>query len=620
MQINKGEIMNKNKDRIAGVDTSNMAGIYDTMAKTMPSDQIYRELIKNSLESGARMKERDPNFKGTILIGESKLHPKKLCVMDNCEGIPQNKILPLTGDLAATYKQSEDGNFGHGTKAAAFANHKYGILYHSLFVDDGGKGSGVRMYYNGKNFAAKYLPEFDSCIRPMTRDEFPPLIREAGHGNGTTVMGNSPEENTLLPPPEYEDNSLLKAGREDSIHWLAAYVNTKFFEIPDYMTIKVEVKREGRTNYEKINGHKSMLNQYSALENRNVLDFDDARIHWWLMSNDFGKRNSRNDAVLNGQLTILHQKEIYDIEYNYWGGGKNPLKSWGLPFSYKDVVLVVEFKNMQATLQRTTLYSKKRVQYTKSIPALRELFKENMPQVIADNEEKMQKEYSKKLLDNESLSKKISKYLRNLFAMENSKGDEFINGSLPLGGTMPIDKGVPKPPRPKPPRPRPFIPGEEFGPDPIMIGIKDLEGKKKAKKARPNAMPRFELREDESFDVEYDYDGHVCYLYNNCSLFDEYAKLAHIKTKNMQFGTIRELTIKVIQDLLGTRIAITRARDLLSEDAKRELLTNEKALLMVIMSPFEITDKVVEYTKHLDKRNRELDSSSKELNGAQLSL
>jgi hypothetical protein len=137
------------------------------------------------------------------------------------------------------------------------------------------------------------------------------------------------------------------------------------------MTIKVEVKREGRTNYEKINGHKSMLNQYSALENRNVLDFDDARIHWWLMSNDFGKRNSRNDAVLNGQLTILHQKEIYDIEYNYWGGGKNPLKSWGLPFSYKDVVLVVEFKNMQATLQRTTLYSKKRVQYTKSMPALR---------------------------------------------------------------------------------------------------------------------------------------------------------------------------------------------------------------------------------------------------------
>ena len=86
------------------------------------------------------------------------------------------------------------------------------------------------MYYNGKNFAARYVPEFNSCIVPMTRDEFPDLIKEAGHGNSTTLMGNSPDANTLLPPPEYEDNSLLKSGRSDSIHWLSAYANTKFFE------------------------------------------------------------------------------------------------------------------------------------------------------------------------------------------------------------------------------------------------------------------------------------------------------------------------------------------------------------------------------------------------------
>jgi len=596
--------MNKNKDRIAGVDTNNMAGIYETMAKTMPSDQIYRELIKNSLESGARMKERDPNFKGLILIGESKLHRGKLCVMDNCEGLPQDKILPLTGDLAATYKQAEDGNFGHGTKAAAFANHRHGIMYHSLFVDDDGKGSAVRMYYNGKNFAARYVSDFNSCIVPMTRDEFPDLIKEAGHGNCTTLMGNSPDENTLLPPSEYEDNSLLKSGRSDSIHWLSAYVNTKFFEIPDYMTIKVEVKREDRTNYEKINGHRNMLNQFSSPSSRNVLDFDDARIHWWLMSDEKGKRNSRNDCVLNGQLSILHQKEIYDIEFNHWKGGKNPLKTWGLPFSSRDVVLVVEFKNMQATLQRTTLYSDKRVEYTKYLPALRNLFKDNMPKVIADNEAAMQTQYSKQLLDNENLSKKISKYLKNLFALENPKGDVTMQGTLPLAGGLPLDKKH-NGPRPKPHRPRPFIPGEEFGPDPILVGIKNIEGKKKAINARPNAMPRFEIRSDEGpTAVEYDYDSHICYLYNHCPLFDEYTNMAYAQTKNMQLETIRSFTLKAIQDILGTRIAITRARDFMSEDDKRALLGNEKALLMVIMSPFEIVDKVLDYTKHLDKRSK----------------
>ena len=603
--------MNKNKDRIAGVDINHMAGIYEIMARTMPSDQIYRELIKNSLESGARMKARDPNFKGIILIGESKLHPGKLCVMDNCEGIPQSKILPLTGDLASTYKQSEDGNFGHGTKAAAFANHKYGIMYHSLFVDDEGKGSGVRMYYNGKNFAAKHFSDFDSTILPLTREDFPPLIRDAGHGNSTTVMGNSAEENTLLPPPQYKENSLLRCGRVNSIHWLAAYVNTKFFEIPDYMTIKVEVEREGRINYEKINGHLHVLNQHSAPENRNVLDFDQARIHWWLMSDDFGKRNSRNDCVLNGQLTILHQKEVYDIDFNATGG-KNPLKNWGLQFSYRDVVLVVEFKNMQAVLQRTTLYSEKRVEYTKLLPELRELFRENMPKVLADNEARLQQEYSKKLLDNEGLGKKIARYLKNLFVMENETGNETMDESTRVRGTT-RKKRVDTPIPPWPPHPDP---GPNFGPDPIMIGVKNLEGKKKAKKASPNPLPVFEIRTDEAPSIEYDYDNNICYLWKDCPVFEEYATLAHAKAKNLQLDVIRDITIKVIQDLLGPRIAISKRRDLFTEDKKRELLTNENALLMTVLSPYEVIDKVIEYTKHLDKRNKEFDNEQQSLSSS----
>ena len=603
--------MNKNKDRIAGVDINHMAGIYEIMARTMPSDQIYRELIKNSLESGARMKARDPNFKGIILIGESKLHPGKLCVMDNCEGIPQSKILPLTGDLASTYKQSEDGNFGHGTKAAAFANHKYGIMYHSLFVDDKGKGSGVRMYYNGKNFAAKHFSDFDSTILPLTREDFPPLIRDAGHGNSTTVMGNSAEENTLLPPPQYKENSLLRCGRVNSIHWLAAYVNTKFFEIPDYMTIKVEVEREGRINYEKINGHLHVLNQHSAPENRNVLDFDQARIHWWLMSDDFGKRNSRNDCVLNGQLTILHQKEVYDIDFNATGG-KNPLKNWGLQFSYRDVVLVVEFKNMQAVLQRTTLYSEKRVEYTKLLPELRELFRENMPKVLADNEARLQQEYSKKLLDNEGLGKKIARYLKNLFVMENETGNETMDESTRVRGTT-RKKRVDTPIPPWPPHPDP---GPNFGPDPIMIGVKNLEGKKKAKKASPNPLPVFEIRTDEAPSIEYDYDNNICYLWKDCPVFEEYATLAHAKAKNLQLDVIRDITIKVIQDLLGPRIAISKRRDLFTEDKKRELLTDEDALLMTVLSPYEVIDKVIEYTKHLDKRNKEFDNEQQSLSSS----
>ena len=597
--------MSRNEDRIAGVDINNLARFYEIMASTMSSDQIYRELIKNSLESGARMKARDPDFKGTILIGESPWHKNKLCVMDNCEGIPQDSILKLVGDLAATYKQSEHGNFGAGTKAAAFANHKHGILYHSLFIDDEGRGSGVRMYYNGKHFAARKFPEYNSSILPMNREDFPDLIQQAGHGNCTTLLGNDEEENTMIPPPSYMDNSLLKMGRLDSIHWLAAYVNTKFFDIPDYMTIKVMIKREDRINYEKMKGHQHMLNLHSLPNHRNIVDFDNARIHWWLMSDDLGKRSSRNDCVLNGQLAIMHQKEIYDIDFNQ-KGNKNPLKSWGFTFSNRKVVLVVEFKEMQAGLQRTTIYNKDRVEYTKLLPDLRELFRENMPQVLADHEAQLQQDYSKKLLDNEGLAKRVSRYLKNLFAMESETGTENIEEVIDVRGR---ETRIPVPgPKPPKPRPTPPLPGPHFGPDPIEIGLKNLEGKKRARKADPNPLPKFELRSDDSVDdIEYDYDNNKCYLRKDCSLFKEYAEMSQSKAKNIQADVLHEITIKVVQDLLGPRIAIARNRKLFSEDQKRELLTDGNTLMMMVLSPFEVVDRVTEYTKHLDKRSRELD-------------
>jgi hypothetical protein len=232
------------------------------------------------------------------------------------------------------------------------------------------------------------------------------------------------------------------------------------------------------------------------------------------------------------------------------------------------------------------------------------LFQENMPRILAANETRMQREYSKKLLDNEGLGRKVARYLKNILAIESEKGDETVEESLLLGGARAI---YPNPPGPRrPPRPKPT--GGEFGSDPVMIGIKNLEGKKKARKARPNPMPQFVEREDKGATIEYDYDNNICYLYKYSPLFDEYANLAHLKVKGIRLDVVREFTMKAIQDILGTRIAIARARDILTEDKKRELLTNEDALLMSILSPFEVVDRVIECTKHLDKRQKELNS------------
>jgi hypothetical protein len=83
--------------------------------------------------------------------------------------------------------------------------------------------------------------------------------------------------------------------------------------------------------------------------------------------------------------------------------------------------------------------------------------------------------------------------------------------------------------------------------------------------------------------------------------------MSQSKAKNIQADVLHEITIKVAQDLLGPRIAIARNRKLFSEDQKRELLTDGNTLMMMLLSPFEVVDRVTEYTKHLDKRSRELD-------------
>ena len=51
-----------------------------------------------------------------------------------------------------------------------------------------------------------------------------------------------------------------------------------------------------------------------------------------------------------------------------------------------------------------------------------------------------------------------------------------------------------------------------------------------------------------------------------------------------------------------------------SRDA--ELLTDGDALLMTVLSPYEVVDKVLEYTKNLDRRSKELDNEQKSLSSS----
>jgi len=605
--------MTVSKDRKPKLSSRGAAKLFETQALTMPADQIYRELTKNALEACAKMKAIDPNFKGEIIITEDENHPEKFSIIDNGIGMRTDRITSLIVDLAETEEQSEDGNFGCGTKVAGFANNRKGIVYTSLHHEED-EGSRCQVYFNRESiYAVRHIDQIDGeyindCRVSLEVDEMPELIQRYRHGTQVTLFGNSENENTLRPPANYAEASMLKASRKDSVHWLMACINTKFFTIPDYVTIRVQIKRKDRTSYEIAHGHKYYLDNYS--DNRGVFESPTAKFHWWVLMNDaqgISNRKSRNECVVLGHLAYMHKKELVRIDFNR-KGMKCPLKDWHLNFAYQHVALIIEPKEFEPNSQRTSLY-KNKVEYTDYILQWRDYFIEHMPEPIRKLEAELQAKHAEKIQDNDLLAKKAADYLKTL-TIESTKGKEFTDEAAKISGGMKKPSGGDSENKIDTDG---TVPGPSFGQDPLIAGLKSKSGKK-ARRTKPNPFPEFKVRNDMELDewVDYNYNDHKVWLNANCPLIEEYSKKAAAKSKGFALENVKGFTRKVFADQLSMKIAMTRFRDEtgFSEEDKKEALNN-KALTMVLLD-ITLIDKIVDNFKHLDKKSKEIDDFIKE--------
>ena len=273
--------MSINKDKRPKLSERGQAKFFVEAAESTPADQVYREIAKNSLEACAKMKKLNSSYKGEIFVGEDKIYKNKLTITDNGIGMPRDSMSDLIINLSETEEESEHGNKGVGTKISGFANNKEGLIYSSKRHNED-EGSRCRVYFNDNDlFAVEHSDEYNSCTIPLHSSDLPSLIQKYKQGTSLTLMGNSEKENTLNPPTNYEEGSLLRKNRI-GIHWLKAYYNTKFFDIPSYIKFEVEIKRKDRTNRERVYGHKHWLDHFS--EKSGVLNHDSAKIFWWLLS------------------------------------------------------------------------------------------------------------------------------------------------------------------------------------------------------------------------------------------------------------------------------------------------------------------------------------------------
>ena len=593
--------MSVNKDKKPKLSEKGQAKYFIEAAESTPPDQIYREIAKNSLEACEKMKKLDPNFMGEIRVGEDPTFPGKLTINDNGIGMSKNNMSDLIINLSETEEQSEHGNKGVGSKVSGFANNKQGMIYSSKRSNED-LGSRCRVYFNDNDlFAVEHSDVYNSCTIPLDLNELPALIQEHKHGTSLTLCGNSPEEDTLDPPKNYEEGSLLQRARL-GIHWLKAYYNTKFFNIPDYINFRVEIKREDRNSYERVQGHRYWLNHFSQASG--ILYHPSAKIHWWILNDTKGKRGSATDCVMNGQLGFINNDEMIEIDFDM-RGKKNPLRHWGLPFSCGDVVVLVEPQGFKQDQYRTDL--KKNGSSLKNFKSIwRDFFMENMPREIKEYELGLARKFSEKMADDGEFLNNINKWLKEMNFLQED-GDTNAK-KLPLQGHMTTTKGngsgdfsggtgsVVPGKKPK----------SNIGKSPLYAGLKDKESPDKSLKGKVNAMPEVILDSSKSDDDEwvwYEYDDHKVYLNAKCRMIDYYAKEAHRQNKALNLETHRDNTVIVLRKVLSTHIALTRfGSNNLSEEDKRDILSNDKNLSMCLLNPFLITKEILLMSKNLKQQ------------------
>ena len=564
-----------------GMNPIRMAELLENQSEELPSDQIYRELIVNAFEACAKAKKLNPNYKSEIKIEPKDETPNKFTITDNGIGMSKNNMVSLLKTFGETEEQSENGNMGHGTKVAAMCTNPKGVVYES-YREGENYGSAVVMHKGEEGY---YGPievgsnREERCDLDLNKQ--PKIIAKYGHGTAVTLLGKSNDDDTTLPPKDFEKKSLLGAGRSGE-RFLLSFANTKFFTIPvDKFNINWKKGQRGASI--DVKGHKHYLDQNA--EDSGTLDLKNAKLHWWIRKEDFNPHKSSHHTTA-GQLSYLNNNEIMSIAYNCTGR-KNPLRNWGLPFSDTRIILIIEPINFQMTsMTRSSLRCMKTgIDYKKFEESWKDEFIDKMPQPIIDLESKLEKEKVKEEVDLSLLGKQIAKDLKDTFAFPSNKGRETVgyeNVTL-RGGSYPNkdhDTNVSDTPS------NGTLPGTGFGDSLINAALKNTVSTRKAEKSYLNIMPKIQhVKEDASIRIQYDDKENIIRFNTEMDLIQEYLTASKIRTPQME--TAKKILCNLMTTEIGIVVSYFKGRPFkeYSEDERNSVLKEENLVTLLLNKP-----------------------------------
>jgi hypothetical protein len=311
--------------------------------------QQYRELTENEIQAILRTPERSGDIVWDVdwdLLDRTGCY--KLCCMGTGDGMSGPEMMEYINKLSSSIElQGLDANFGFGAKIAGCTRNPCGMVYKSW---QNGSGSTATLWYDDEQdqYGLLQLPvggdEYDYWA-PLRDEARPPLINN--HGTIVSLMGETPEQDTFETP------SILRQARKSAENgrWLRRYLNTRYFRIPDGVTIRV---RDGYRYPREDTQHNALARVYGMqhyLSNNSqasgVVTLSDARVHWWAWRDkpEEGELKVFSDGnqdvcATRGHVAALYQDELY--EFLEGGHGVGRLQQFGILSAMGLFVLYVE--------------------------------------------------------------------------------------------------------------------------------------------------------------------------------------------------------------------------------------------------------------------------------------
>ena len=363
-------------DNFLAMSVYNIGFLLDRLGQDCHPLQYLRELTQNSLEAIQRAEGKGEIIWDVDWITydlEGGVY--KLSITDNGVGMTGEEMVKFINQLSSSMStQSMSGNYGIGAKIATATKNPFGVLYLSW---KNGEGSMIQLYKDEVTgqYGLHQWKHADGSYKhylPIEDDVKPELI--GTHGTKVVLLGLEEDSNTMQAP----------VGAPSPSRWISKYLNTRYFELPEGLSLKAregwEYQRNDKDrNYlRSLSGQAQYLKQHSTFSGK--VNLTDAIAHWWILRDEPAITNNSGYIESAGHTAALYQNELYELSTARSGMAK--LQQFGVTFGYRFVVIYVEPTNI---LQLTTNTARTTLLVNNDFLPWADLaaqFRENMPDEI----------------------------------------------------------------------------------------------------------------------------------------------------------------------------------------------------------------------------------------------